>query len=172
MSLPAASSNHDYNHVPYGTQLCQRPAFLCGLILLCQLSPTRPIGCQFTDGRFVARPLVCCLLLSPCCHICGRRWCGPILLLLPRLLSAAAPSPLTAVIIVVKLRVGLSRLLMPLRRHHSPRCHRCSPIFAHSPPPPIVVFASPSSSAPLSPRTWARGRWRGRPLPIRHHHPT
>ena len=35
---------------------------------------------------------------------------------------------------------------------------------AHSPPPPIVVFASPSLSAPLSPRTWAIGRWRERPL--------
>ena len=117
------------------TQLCQRAAFLCGLILLCQLPPTRPIGCRVTNGPFVARPLVCCLLLSPCCHICGRRWCGPILLLLPRSLSAAAPSPLTAVVIVVKLIVRLSVLPMPLCRRHIQHCHHCSPIFAPIPPP-------------------------------------
>ena len=39
------------------------------------------------------------------------------------------------------------------------------PHFCAHPPPLIFVFASPSSSEPLSPGTWARGRWRGRPLP-------
>ena len=89
----------------------------------------------------------------------------PLSLPLPRSLSTADPPALASIDIVL------------LMSDHP--CHQChvvgiifgvlvtGAIFLHPfpTPPPIVVFASPSSSASLPPGKQVRGCWRGRPPP-------